>query len=202
MESPPVFLVLNAIYITLGFVKERSRRRETLLYYFAYGSNLHPVRLLERVTSATLFGVVELYKHRLEFHKKGQDGSSKCNAVRTEGEFDRVYGALYQVEHDHKNDLDRIEGVGSGYRDQQIKLHYQGQEYTCFTYFAQSPSIGNNLKPYHWYKQLVVLGAKHLQFPDAYVQSIEQVESVEDPDETRRTTHELLIGRILNYSHI
>ena len=46
--------------------------------------------------------------------------------------------------------------------------------------------IDDGLKPYHWYKNLVVLGAKHLQFPDAYVRSIEMIESVEDPDETRR----------------
>jgi hypothetical protein len=52
---------------------------------------------------------------------------------------------------------------------------------------------------YHWYKDLVVLGAKHLQFPDVYVRSIELIESVEDPDETRREHHHMLIEKIVNF---
>ena len=57
-----------------------------------------------------------------------------------------------------------------------------------------------HLKPYHWYKDLVVLGAKHLQFPDVYVRSIESIESVEDSDQIRRIQHQRLIERILLYS--
>jgi hypothetical protein len=46
----------------------------------------------------------------------------------------------------------------------------------------------------------VVLGARHLQFPDAYVRSIESIESVEDSDQKRRIQHQRLIKRILLYS--
>ncbi len=41
-----------------------------MIHYFAYGSNLHPVRLIERVPSASLVGVIGISKHRLAFHKK------------------------------------------------------------------------------------------------------------------------------------
>ena len=148
---------------------------QRVLYYFAYGSNLHPVRLGERVPSANLLGVSELGKYRLVFHKKGQDGSSKCNLVQTGGECDQVYGAIYQLEQKHKNALDRIEGKGYGYRDQQIMMQDQGQEYNCFTYFAQRSHIAEKLKPYHWYKQLVVLGPRYLHFPNSYVIAIESI---------------------------
>jgi AIG2 family protein len=157
------------------------------------------VRLLERVPSANLLGVAVLDKHRLVFHKKSQDGSSKCNLVHTGGESDGVYGAIYQIDSAHKQALDRFEGNGNGYQDSQLTVELHGKEHSCFTYFAQQSYIETNLKPYHWYKNLVVLGAKHLQFPDGYVRSIDLNESVEDPDETRRTQHELLIEKVVHF---
>jgi hypothetical protein len=59
-----------------------------LLYYFSYGSNLHPVRLTERIFSATLIGTVKLKKYRLEFHKKRKDKSGKCNLMKSSLEND------------------------------------------------------------------------------------------------------------------
>ena len=170
-----------------------------MIHYFAYGSNLHPMRLMERVPSANLVGVIELSKHSLSFHKKSSDGSSKCNLSYTGAETDLVHGAIYEVDAEHKSELDRFEGKGYGYIDNQIKLQHQGREYTCFTYIAQQSHIVDNLKPYHWYKKLVVLGARYLQCPDSYVLSIESVESVEDPDWERREEKEILIKNIVNY---
>ena len=169
-----------------------------MLPYFAYGSNLHPLRLIERVPSARLIGVIELTNHRLMFHKRSQDGSSKCNLIQTGLESDRVYGAMYDIDPVQKQALDRVEGNGCGYLDYHISVQHQGREYTCLTYFAQQSYIVDDLKPYHWYKHLVVLGARYLQFPDAYVCSIESVESVEDPDEKRKMVNEALIEKIAN----
>ncbi|GJL66203.1 MAG: hypothetical protein NPIRA05_11740 [Nitrospirales bacterium] len=171
-----------------------------LLYYLAYGSNLHPVRLRERVPSAELLDVVKLRPYRLAFQKRGQDGSSKCNLARTGEDSDEVYGGIYHIDSAHKPLLDRFEGKGKGYHDSQLPVELHGKEYACFTYLAQPSYIEHNLKPYHWYKTLVVLGAKHLRFPDTYVRSIESIESVEDPDEERRMQHQKLIERILQYS--
>jgi hypothetical protein len=169
-----------------------------MIHYFAYGSNLHPMRLMERVPSAKLLGVIELGKHSLKFHKKSNDGSSKCNLLKTGAETDLVHGAIYEVDPEHKSELDRFEGKGYGYIDNQIKLQHQGQEYTCFTYIAQQSHIVDNVKPYHWYKKLVVLGARYLQCPDSYVLSIESVESVEDTDEKRKEEMDTLIDKIVN----
>jgi gamma-glutamylcyclotransferase len=170
-----------------------------VLYYFTYGSNLHPVRLLERVPSAQWVGRTELRYHRLAFQKRGRDGSSKCDLVRTGEESDGVFGAIYQIDSVHKQALDSFENNGKGYYDSQLTVELHGKEYSTFTYFAQQSYIDNDLKPYHWYKSLIVLGAKHLQFPNAYVRSIELIESVEDPDETRREHQNLLIEKIVNF---
>ena len=168
-----------------------------MIYYFAYGSNLHPMRLGERVPSAELIGVAKHPKHSLTFHKKSNDGSSKCNMFNSDS--DLIYGAIYKLKPEHKNELDKFEGKGYVYIDNQIMLKHNRNEYTCFTYLAQQSHIVDSLKPYHWYKKLVILGAQYLEFPDAYISSIEAVESMEDPDSTRRKEKEVLIESIINY---
>ena len=168
-----------------------------MIYYFAYGSNLHPMRLGERVPSAELIGVAKNLNHSLTFHKKSNDGSSKCNMFNSDS--DLIYGAIYKLKPEHKNELDKFEGKGYGYIDNQIMLKHNRNEYTCFTYLAQQSHIVDSLKPYHWYKKLVILGAQYLEFPDAYISSIEAVESMEDPDSTRRKEKEVLIESIINY---
>ena len=168
-----------------------------MVYYFAYGSNLHPMRLMERVPSAELVGVAKHPEYALTFHKRSNDGSSKCNMFNSKSGL--VYGAIYKLHPDHKNELDRFEGKGYGYLDNQISLQHNEIEYTCFTCLAQQSYIVNDLKPYHWYKKLVVMGAQYLQFPDTYISSIEAIESIDDPDAIRRKEKEELIERITNY---
>lgn len=170
-----------------------------MIHYFAYGSNLHPLRLLERVPSANLVGPVQQSRHRLAFHKRGQDGSGKCNLFSTGSGSDLVYGALYTLDPEHKNALDRCEGLGCGYMENRITVQYQGRDYPCFTYIAEQSHIVDSLKPFHWYKQLVILGAKYLRFPDPYISAIEGVGSVDDPDAGRKKQGEALIAKITTY---
>jgi hypothetical protein len=127
------------------------------------------------------------------------DGSSKCNIFKSDSESDQVFGAIYRLSPEHRDELDRFEGKGLGYLDHKIMLSHNSTEYTCFTYLAQQSHIVDNLKPYDWYKKLVVLGACYLGFPDSYISSIEAVASTEDPDPQRRKDNELLLECIINY---
>lgn len=154
---------------------------------------------MERVPSAELVGVAKHSNHVLTFHKKSNDGSSKCNMFNSYSESDLIYGAIYTLKTEHKNELDKFEGKGCGYIDNEITLKSNGNEYTCFTYLAQQSHIVENLKPYHWYKKLVILGAQYLEFPDSYISTLEAVDSMEDPDPTRRTEKETLIESIINF---
>lgn len=166
-----------------------------MLYYFAYGSNLHPVRLMERVPSAQLIGVAKHANHSLSFHKRSHDGSGKCNMHHSGS--GHVYGAIYSLDPNHKSALDKFEGKGFGYIDVEVLLQHEGMEYACFTYIAQESHIIDGLNPYGWYKRLVALGAKYLGFPDSYLSAIEAVESIDDPDKTRKKEKEMLIDRII-----
>jgi hypothetical protein len=116
---------------------------------------------------------------------------------QSRAEADRIHGAIYQINYDHKNELDRYEG--NGYMDNEITLHHDGEVYTCFTYLAQQSHIVDDVRPYHWYKKLVVLGARYLEFPSSYISSIEAVESMEDPESGRRRERAKLIEKIISY---
>lgn len=170
-----------------------------MMYYFAYGSNLHPVRLVERVPSARLVGTATYPSHRLVFHKRSHDGSSKCTMLSSGSESDQVYGAVYQLSPEHKAALDRYEGCGQGYLDTQVSLRQDGKTISCFTYLAQSSHLDEHLKPYHWYKELVIAGAQFFAFPESYISRIEIIESMDDPDQERRSENEQLLDRIMKY---
>lgn len=154
---------------------------------------------MERVPSAELVGVAKHSNHILAFHKKSIDGSSKCNMFNSGTGSAMVYGAIYKLKPEHKNELDRFEGKGYGYIDKRIQLKQDGNIYTCFTYSAQQSYIVENLKPYHWYKELVILGAQYLEFPGSYISSIEAIESMQDHDPKRRKENEMLVDNIINY---
>ena len=67
------------------------------ILYFAYGSNLHPIRLTKRVHEVEFVGIAELRSHALRFHKRSIDNSAKCDAFFTGAESDCVIGALYRI---------------------------------------------------------------------------------------------------------
>ena len=76
------------------------------LLYFAYGSNLHPGWLCNRVPSAQKLYTVTLYEWQLHFHKISKDESAKCNIVKTGISYDSVHGVIYQIDPDEKYKLD------------------------------------------------------------------------------------------------
>ena len=167
-----------------------------MIYYFAYGSNLHPLRMKERVPSAELQSSASISGFRLVFNKTGVDGSAKCNLEETTDPAATVYGAIYKIKKEHKPILDKFESLNKGYVDTVIRVEIGGKLVNCFTYVAQKEYIDNELKPFHWYKRLVILGATYLNFPVDYIKMVESVESVEDNNMKRRQEHEQLIEQM------
>jgi gamma-glutamylcyclotransferase len=162
------------------------------IHYFAYGSNLHPVRLGARVPSAELLGVAELPGHELRFCKRSVDASAKCT-VSPGRESQQVFGAVFRIGEREKVLLDRAEGLGSGYSEASERLAVAGRPLDVFYYVAEVAYVDPDLQPYHWYKQLVLAGARYHGFPDRYVAWIESVESMDDPDAARRAANEALV---------
>jgi hypothetical protein len=164
-----------------------------VLKYFAYGSNLLPARLRLRTPSCRTLGVIRLPGYTMRIHKKGRDGSAKCNALYTGCQADHVIGVLYEIDFTEKRVLDEAEGVGKGYDEVNVRIDFSGAVHNAFTYVADSRFIDESLKPFSWYKDLVVYGARVHALPDSYIEQIDRLEAVDDPDNVRARQHRRLL---------
>jgi len=152
--------------------------------YFAYGSNMSLRRLQQRTPSAKALGQFTLSCHDLRFHKAGQDGSGKCDAFYTGSADDLVYGVVFELAAAEKYILDQAEDLGGGYEEKQVYVvNKAGLFIESAIYYATL--IDADLKPYSWYKNHVITGAKESNLAGEYIERIMRVESIEDPDKIR-----------------
>lgn len=166
------------------------------MHYLAYGSNLHPLRLTERVPNACLVGTTELRGYKLAFHKLSVDGSAKCTLHCTNDSDDIAYAAVYSVPENEIAMLDAIEGVGKGYDKVHFGIEIDTVPLDIFTYIVSTTHLVFDLRPYDWYKRLVLAGARYHDFPAAYIDIIAAVPREKDTDTRRRTANESLLVRI------
>ena len=163
------------------------------MLYFAYGSNMSVRRLRARVPSARVVGVATRHGHRLLFQKCGRDGSAKCDAASRGGGDDRVIGVVYRIDPGHKWQLDENEGLGRGYAEKTVSVCFaDGSTADALTYYATH--IDPALRPFAWYREHVLRGAREHALPEHYVRAIGLVEAIEDPDAERHAM-ELAIYR-------
>jgi gamma-glutamylcyclotransferase len=159
---------------------------------FAYGSNMLTARLRGRVLSATPVGIGRLSGHLLKWDKRSSDGSGKCDAEATGRKEDFVWGVLFELNSNEKAALDRAEGLGQGYEERQIEVISDRGPVQAFAYIATTKDP--SLRPYDWYKALVVAGAREHGLPEEYVQLLDRIGSVQDPDRARAAKNAKLIS--------
>jgi AIG2-like family len=170
-----------------------TRMDDIAFYYFAYGSNLPYLRMLERTSNnISPKGKFAWGNQRLAFSKKSDDGSAKCTAVATSNEHN-LWGAIYQVNYADKQKLVQAEG---GYHEVALRFPVDGELKLGFTFVANADRIDPYLFPYTWYKRYVLAGAKEHKFPSAYIAAIEAVQARPDPKRERATRHEPLLSQI------
>jgi hypothetical protein len=107
-----------------------------------------------------------------------------------------MYGVLYEFDACEKSGLDALEGSGNGYGEQLVQFPLNGQTYTPYIYVAQSTHIDPTLIPYHWYKNLVLAGARYHNLPAQYIDEIESTPSKSDPDAKRTQDNENLLKQM------
>lgn len=160
--------------------------------YFAYGSNMLSRRLRERTPSATPIGVGYVSSRRLAFDKVSRDGSGKCDIEVTANATDRVYGVLFKISLTEKPKLDVAEGLGKGYKEEQIQVVMpNGYMHNAIAYSATEKEKA--LCPYHWYKALVIAGANEHKLPSDYIEWLRTFDSQCDHNDARRAKNESLL---------
>ena len=143
--------------------------------------------------SARLLGTCLLSGYELKFDKVGmKDGSAKCNVVSGE---QGVYLAIFQIQECERSKLDRYEGLGQGYNSIEFETDGFGQ---CSSYIADSSAVDQSLMPMDWYKEMVLLGSLANKFPGQYVQAIESVSAIRDPDEGRARQQWRIVEELRN----
>ncbi|MDJ0653807.1 MAG: gamma-glutamylcyclotransferase family protein [Xanthomonadales bacterium] len=137
------------------------------MLYFAYGSNLCPHRLSNRIGPVAEVGTGVAPGFHLTFSKYGMDGSGKCHLVRSDRS---AYGAVFELSPDQFRALDRIEGPG--YRRRPIRVGTPGGDLSCVTYLARRHWIQYDLRPADWYRDMVLVGAYFIGAPQSYIRRI------------------------------
>lgn len=158
-----------------------------MLYYLAYGSNLHPARLEKRLGAVQRIGVAELPGWTLRFHKRGADGSGKGNLIRASG--GSAWGVVFQVDPAQQSLLHEFEG--DGYDCVDLDVVVAGENYRCFCYLAQHDWVDDALLPHDWYRELIYLGARHAGFGEDYLNLIRN--QPDQPDDAGQHRHAALL---------
>ncbi|MFV0298461.1 MAG: gamma-glutamylcyclotransferase family protein [Hyphomicrobiaceae bacterium] len=154
------------------------------MYYFAYGSNMLHARLTRRCPSARAVGIGRLDGWELDFSKTGGDGSGKAVIFPSDAPGAAVWGVVFTLAKDDCNVLDRIEGRGRGYEradDLAIAAPARDVPYRAISYIAQDGHRDGALKPFDWYRDLVLGGARQNALPEAYQAALARFTAIRDP---------------------
>jgi gamma-glutamylcyclotransferase (GGCT)/AIG2-like uncharacterized protein YtfP len=164
--------------------------------YFAYGSNMPSLRLSRRTPSARSLGPAWIEGYRLEFRKRGQDGSAKCDLVEAAEPGARVFGVLYTIDQRERTALDEQEGCPEHYRAEQAAVRTYSGAVWALAYRAQPGHHASGLLPYDWYHALVLAGAREHGLPESYCARIEQWRTMPDPQPERAARAQALLNEI------
>lgn len=160
---------------------------------YGYGSNMSTRRMLGRTPSARLVGRAKLRDYRLVFHKESLDGSGKADVVHAPGQF--VWGAVYNVPVHEKKILDRYEALGKGYDEKMVEVTLDNDEIVeVFVYYATRTDA--KLKSYSWYLTHIIEGAKEHNLPEDYIEFVQTVAAVQDPDRDRERRELSVYGEV------
>ena len=143
-------------------------------------------RLKNRINSAEKICVTNLKGYLLMFHKVSKkDGSGKCDIINTGKLENKVYGVLFKVHSNDLEKLDKFEGLDYGYERVLVKVTSEsGETFDAETYIATD--VNPDIRPYIWYKEHVLRGAKSSGLPEAYISMINAIDCDEDPDLERQ----------------
>jgi hypothetical protein len=149
-------------------------------------------RLSGRIASAVPVGAGYVAGRRLAFHKRGLDGSAKADAVYTGHAGDRVWGVVFAMTNTDKWVLS---GYECDYDEQEVVVIGENEVHAAIIYVARAEAVDPTLEPFCWYHRFVLQGARQHQLPDEYIEALQGVPSIPDPDRERHERNVRLIGR-------
>lgn len=139
------------------------------ILYFAYGSNMLSKCLRSRIGFVKTLGLAFLKDRKVVFNKRSKDGSGKANLVQSPG--DITWGVLYEINVEGLDKLDKLEG---GYARVNVQIWLPSNNMVeAVTYI--SDNLTNDPRPYKWYKEIVLSGAREHNLPQDYIAYLEEI---------------------------
>jgi gamma-glutamylcyclotransferase (GGCT)/AIG2-like uncharacterized protein YtfP len=135
-------------------------------FYFAYGSNMSPARMRDRIAGAEPLGAAQLVGFCLRLDKRGADGSGKANLG--DDATQSVWGALYRIE---ASEWPRLDAFEADYERIAVEVEWRGAPQAAQTY--RSHRLTEHAVPFVWYKRLLIEGARAHALPEAWIRRLE-----------------------------
>ena len=147
-----------------------------MIYYFAYGSNMNPKRMANRVGDFEILGLGTLKDHELRFNKiaRNKDGIGYANISPLYDK--KVEGIIYRFQ--NITLLDKSEGYPIHYNRKIMEILHNGNRLETWVYFAQENQISNSLFPERNYLEHLLCGKDYLS--EGYFKQLEGVKVIED----------------------
>lgn len=139
--------------------------------YFAYGSNLCFPQLRERAPSAKPLGPAELHGYRLAFTRKSiRWNGLAADVVPDPG--DSVWGALYSLDVDDYQKLDRSEFLGTGYRRISVDPVLQSRAIPVAAFTYEVIDRQPEGRPPPEYLARMIAGARATGLPETWIDKL------------------------------
>ncbi|MDA0789164.1 MAG: gamma-glutamylcyclotransferase [Proteobacteria bacterium] len=121
-------------------------------YYFAYGSNMNPARVLGRRMAFADHGPGVLHDYRLAFNKRSAKvpGGASANVMVAPGM--KTEGVIYRLTSPSQIEMmDPFEGYPVRYDRRALPINRDGAEVEAWVYLANPQFVASGLKPARWY---------------------------------------------------
>jgi gamma-glutamylcyclotransferase len=139
--------------------------------YFAYGSNVSAAVMRATCSRHHYLGRARLPGHRLAFTRRSVRTGTGVADVVADARRD-VWGALYAIEAEDLDALDRKEGAGWAYERRSVRVHADGgAAHEAIAYFVKSPSPVE-IPPSTAYARQLTEAARERELPDEYIAAL------------------------------
>ena len=134
-----------------------------LIYYFAFGSNMNPERVVERGLKVKNQVGAVLYGYRLEFNKRNQRSLLTGHANIEYAPARMVEGVLYELSSELEIlKMDPFEKAPINYGREAVSLRTDVGPCWAWTYFANPALKGNGLLPERSYMAHLLKGKPYI----------------------------------------
>lgn len=150
-------------------------------YYFAYGSNMNPLRVKKRNMAFHSAEAGHLAHYRMKFNKRSvkYPGAASANVVAESGAL--TEGVVYRLSHPEQIEMmDPFEGYPVRYDRRPLPVRVDDGFVHAWVYIANEDHIQEGLSPARWYLEHLLAGEAFLS--DTYLLQLRQTICLPDSE--------------------